>query len=91
MPLIFPTITTYIIVTLAGFFTNYGFFYAFFDGAMGAFDTLGYIFFVKVAHESYGVTEYAYASAGGILFTVVLTAITFAVKTALEKYGPSED
>lgn len=91
VPLIFPTITTYIVVAFAGFFTNYGFFYAFFDGAVGSFDTLGYIFFVKVAHDSYGISEYPYASAGGLMFTLVLTPVTLGVKGMLEKFGPSED
>ena len=49
------------------------------------------IFFVKVAHESGGISQYPYAAAGGILFTLVLTPVTLGVRALLEKYGPSED
>lgn len=90
VPLIFPTITTYVVVGIAGFFTNYGFFYSFFQGSSGAFDTLGYVFFVKVA-DATSMDTYPYAAAGGLLFTFVLTPITLSVKALLEKFGPSEE
>ena len=90
IPLIFPTITTYVVVGIAGFFTNYGFFYSFFQGSSGAFDTLGYVFFVKVA-DGVDMSGYPYAAAGGLLFTCILTPVTFGVKALLEKYGPSEE
>lgn len=92
IPLIFPTITTYVIVTIAGFFTNYGFFFSFVGETNGPYDTLGFRFFVMVAGEKSGGPEYyPYASAGGLLFTLVLTPITLGVRGLLQKYGPSEE
>lgn len=96
IPLIFPTITTYIVVAIAGFFTNQGFYFSFMgqgskEGVM-PYDNLGYVFFLKVARDDANPSlDYPYAAAGGLLFTFVLTPITFTVKTLLEKFGPSED
>lgn len=96
IPLIFPTITTYIVVAIAGFFTNQGFYFSFMgqgtkEGSM-PYDNLGYVFFLKVARDDADpLLDYPYAAAGGLLFTLVLAPITFAVKTLLEKFGPSED
>lgn len=92
VPLIFPTVTTYIIVAIAGFFTNYGFFFSFVGETSGPYDTLGFRFFVMVAGEKSGGPQYyPYASAGGLMFTVVLTPVTLMIRRLLQKYGPSED
>lgn len=98
VPSIFPTITTYLVASVAGFFTNYGSAYTFFGGAASsnAFHTLGYHFFVKVAGIGAGSdlsaqANYSYAAAGGFLFTVVVAPITLIVKHLLEKYGPSDE
>lgn len=97
LPSIFPTITTYIVVGIAGFFTNAGFFYAFFSGNSSQttpFDTLGYYFFVKVVGgrgEQNLLENYPYAAASGVLFTLFVAPVTLFVKHMLEKYGPSED
>lgn len=94
VPSIFPTIVTYIIVAIAGFFTYYGHFYSFFGGegrGEKPFDTLGYYFFVKVVGDNATAYDYPYAAAGGIIFTLVVAPITLITKSLLEKYGPSED
>lgn len=95
IPLIFPTIITYIVVGMAGFFTNYGHFHSFF-GASGKnssppYETLGYVFFVTIARDSATVADYPYAAAGGLMFTSVVAPITVSVKYLLEKYGPGVD
>ena len=96
VPSIFPTITTYLVVSVAGFFTNYGYFVSFFNtqsGIMSAgkqYDTLGFFFFVVLLGNG-ALSDYPYASAAGILFTVVAAPLTLIVKSLLEKYGPSED
>lgn len=94
LPSIFPTITTYLVVAIAGFFTNYGFYYSFFGGegrGEKPFDTLGYYFFVKVVGDNVTLSDYPYAAAGGVLFTVFVAPITLFTKYMLETYGPSED
>ena len=96
-PSIFPTIVTYIIVAIAGFFTNYGHFYSFYGGEGGAnrpFSTLGFYFFVKVAGGTNTIpspADYPFVSAAGILFTLIVAPVTLLTKYLLEKFGPSED
>lgn len=95
LPLIYPTITTYVVVAIAGFFTNQGYYFSF----MGAgsltgttlYDNLAYVFFTKLAHQDSTQVQYPYAAAGGLLFTLILAPLTFLVKYLMEKYGPSEE
>ena len=95
IPLIFPTIVTYVVVGIANFFINAGYFFAFYSGSIypTIYDNLGYYFFVQVAsnNEFLGKTRFGFAAAGGILFTFVVAPITFIVKFLLEKFGPSEE
>lgn len=94
IPLIFPTVVTYIVVGIGNFFINQGYFFSFFGGNANqytTYDTLGYVFFTKVAGDEATYAQYTYAAAGGILFTFIVAPITVLVKTLLEKYGPSED
>ena len=76
------------------FFINQGYFFAFFGGNANqytSYDTLGYVFFTKVAGDEATYSQYTYAAAGGILFTLIVAPITVMTKSLLEKYGPSED
>lgn len=91
LPLIFPTITIFLVAGIAALFTNQAGLYNFYGaGAHEHLHTLGYVFFVKVAKSSESnYAQYPYASAAGLLFTLIATPITLLVKWALEKYGPS--
>lgn len=92
VPSIFPTIVTYVIIGFTVFFTGYGHFFSFYGIAQDRpFETLGYVFFVKVADNRATQNDMSYAAAGGLLFTLVLAPLTIAVKSLLEKFGPSED
>ena len=75
------------------FFTNQAALFNFFGAdARSDVQTLGYIFFVKVLKsEAASYAQYPYASAAGLLFTVIATPLTLLIKWALEKYGPRED
>lgn len=89
IPLIFPTITTYIVVGLSAFFTNYGHFFSFYkDQLLEPYQTFGYSFFVMAQK---GWDKYPYAAAAGLLFSIFLAPITLTVKYLLEKFGPSEN
>ena len=93
LPSIFPTITIYLVAGVAGIFTNQAALFNFFGAeARSDVQTLGYIFFVKVLKsEAASYAQYPYASAAGLLFTVIATPLTLLIKWALEKYGPKED
>ena len=91
LPLIYPTITIFLVSGIAGFFTNQaGLFNFFGTGADKHMQTLGYVFFVKIfKSETASYARYPYASAAGLLFTIVAAPITIIVKNLLEKFGPS--
>jgi len=91
LPLIYPTITIFLVSGIAALFTNQASLFNFYGtGARADMQTLGYIFFVRIMKsETSSYRQYPYASAAGLLFTLVATPITLFVKWALEKYGPS--
>lgn len=92
IPAIFPTITTYILITFTSFFAGYGHLFSFYgDGGNKPYDTLGLIFFLKVSRSTASQSDLSYAAAGGILFTLIIAPATVLVRSLLEKYGPSED
>ena len=93
LPSIFPAITTFLVVGVAGFFTNQANLYNFYGGsARDDMLTLGYVFFRKIAGSNdASFAQYPYAASAGVLFTVIAAPITLAAKYALEKFGPSAD
>lgn len=94
LPLIFPTITIFLVSGIAGLFTNQaGLFNFFGTGADKKVQTLGYVFFIKIFRSDMGAnySQYPYAAAAGFLFTLIAAPITILVKNLLEKFGPSVD
>ncbi len=92
-PMIYDTITTFVVVGIAGFFSGYGALYSFF-GTNGKpyaeVQTLGYYFFV-IIQDAETTVEYPFAAAAGLVFTFIAVPITLLVKWAMTKYGPSEE
>ena len=89
IPLIFPTITTFLVVGVAGIFTNQANLYTFYGtGASSEVITFGYYLFGKIAGNVHSNADYPYVSAAGIVFTFIAVPLTFLVKWALEKFGP---
>lgn len=90
LPLIFPTITTYLVIGIAGFFTNQASLYNFYgQNAQEYAQTLGYYLFVKVIGSTATLGDYPIASAAGLLFTCIAAPLTILVKYLLERLGPS--
>lgn len=90
IPLIFPTITTFLVTGVAGLFTGSGAVFSFFrEDAPSHLYSFGYYLFVKVIGSNSSLADYPYAAAAGLFFTCVAAPITFMVKWALEKFGPS--
>ena len=91
-PLIFPTITVFIVAGVAGLFVNQCNVYNFYgDFAPQDISNLGYYMFVKVIGQNSTLSNYPYASAFGVLFTLVAAPITLLVKYVLEKFGPGAE
>ena len=93
LPSVYPTLTTFIVVGVAGFFTNQMHIYDMYGGgdkADSSIWTLGYYMYKNTVGEK-GKDLYPYLSAMGIVFTLVAAPISIFVKWAMEKYGPSEN
>lgn len=91
LPSIYPTFTMQMVFGIATFFTSQAALYSFYGvGASPQNFTLGYWMFIKVAADSGSYAQYPYASAAGVLFTLVAAPITLLVKYLLERFGPKE-
>ena len=88
LPLIFPTMSTFLIVGVAGIFTNQFNLFSVYGIAPPSTDmyTLGYYLFAETAYAN--DLSYPRLSAFGILFTVIAVPLTFGFRFILEKFGP---
>ena len=92
LPLIYPTLTTMLVVSVSGFFTSQLSAYNFYGGnAPPGINTLGYYFFVQVVGGASSSVDYPYASAMGLIFTGVAAPVTLLVKYLLERFGPNTE
>ena len=86
-PLIYPTFVTFFVTGLAGFFTNQMNLYTFKESQVSLEHyTFGYWLFYNTSR---GFTYYPKVASYGVLFTLIIAPITFAVRWLLEKFGPS--
>ena len=91
LPGVFPTLTTFMVTSVAGIFTNQFNLFTFYGGnAPEGLITYGYYFFNKT-QSAQSIAEYPLLSAMGLWITLVCVPLTFLVKWAMEKFGPKED
>lgn len=91
LPSIYPTFTMQMVFGIATFFTSQAALYSFYGiHASPQNYTIGYWMFLKVAADTGTYTEYPYASAAGVVFTLIAAPITLGVKYLLERFGPKE-
>ena len=88
LPLIFPTLSTLLIVGVSGIFTNQFNLFSVYGIAVPNTNmyTLGYYLFAETAYAN--VSSYPRLSSFGILFTAMAVPLTFGVRFLLEKFGP---
>lgn len=93
LPLAFPVLSVNLITAIPGFFTNQLSLYAFYeDGAEYQAYTFGYYLFALVIGKNQGgVEQYPYASAAGLLFTLIAAPLTLFMRWLLEKIGPEAE
>lgn len=89
LPMIFPTLSTFLVVGVAGFFINQFNLYSFF-GTNSTIKTYGYWLYVQTQLAT-SKAEYPIIAAVGILLTFIAVPVTLLVKRLLEKFGPSEE
>ena len=90
LPLIYPTMTTFLVTGVAAIFTNAGpLMELYHTNAPDYVYTTGYYFTRQILVDG---TEFSYPkyAAGGLILTLISTPITLFVKWALEKFGPQE-
>lgn len=84
IPLIFSSISTFIIVGVAGMFVNNASLYAFF-GPSAATQTIGYYLYKDIMEGTASKADYSYLSAAGLLFSAIIIPITMLVRWLLGK------
>ena len=91
LPLIFPTISIFILNLIASFFAQQGALYTFYgSGARKEFYTFGYYYYIEVLGTA-GEANYPMASAAGLLFTIVIVPIVLAFRKVMNTICPPVD
>ncbi len=93
LPMIYPTIKTFLIVGLAGIFANqFNLFNFYAADAKSNFSTIGYYFYVHIADTSrFGKPWYPYIAAFGLVISLVLIPIAIFLNKWLEKFDKVTD
>ncbi len=90
LPLIYPTIVTFLISNVVGFFTNQLNLYSFYGNSADVkYITVGYYLFRNTSSASYA--EYPLLGAYSVTLTLVAAPITILGKRMLEKLGPTTE
>ena len=92
LPSVWPTLTTFLVVGIAGFFTNnLGLFDLYGEHADSSIWTLGYYMYRYTVVGEDKFDMYPFLSAMGIVFTLFAFPVSLLVKKGCEKFGPSEE
>ena len=92
LPSIWPTLVSFIVITVAGVASNQANLYSFFGRNVAPdIQTLGYYQFMLVWANNNMIDDYPYASAVGLFFTLIVAPLTIIVRNLLTKYGPRDD
>lgn len=91
LPMVYPTLTTFLITGVAGIFTNQLNLYSFYGGdAPEEVQTYGYYLYTRTQGAA-SRAEYPELAAMGLFLTIVAVPLTLLIKRLLEKFGPMED
>ena len=93
-PMIFSTVSVFLITGIAGIFTNQINNFAFFPGKPNAEDdtrTIGYLLYHRTRHAGQDDWLYPPIAALGILLTLIVLPLTFLARYCFERFGPSEE
>ena len=87
VPLIYPTLVTFLVVEVAGIFTNQMKLYNFYGlKAEYSLYTFGYFLYKEI--QSVNISGYPYLAAMGLVLTAVAVPLTLIVRKVLETVGP---
>lgn len=96
LPMVFPTVRTFLITGVGGIFINQAYmlnFYMLGDSgdAAAPYSVFGYFFFREMYNPNASLSSYPYMAAVGVIFTIIAAPLTFGVKYLLERFGPKEE
>ena len=92
LPLVWQTFSTFVIVGVAGLFTNEINLYAFYGGSAPLnMQTYGYYLYMRTVAAAGNSAEYPPIAALGFIMTLIAVPLTLLVRRLLEKFGPKED
>ena len=100
VPMIFSTVSTFIILGMTTLFTNQMHLYTMFGiNTRGGLETIGYFMYVQSERSDYVPNalhkevqmSYPVLAAFGLILTLIIAPITFLARKLFDKYGPSED
>ena len=90
LPLVWPTVSLQMAVSIVGIFSGQGALYTFFGAsAPTEFQTIGYYLFREVVKTGSSY-QYPYASAAGLIFTIIATPLCLGARWGLSKLGSSD-
>ena len=90
IPIILPTISTFLVANIAMLFSNQANLYAFFGGAADRSAwTFGY-YLLRMTRDA-TMAEYPYPATVGIFLTLFSVPITFGARALLNKFGPKTE
>lgn len=93
IPHIYPTIVTFLVISVAGIFTNQLNLFSFYGSGAESNDliTVGYYLFSQTQKNSTNYYSFPELASYGVLLTIVAVPMTLLVKWALEKFGAKEE
>ena len=89
VPMIWPTLVTFVVVGIAGLFTHQMNLFSFYGSeADYSLYTVGYYLYRTIQSSSTTISEYPLLSAFGLFLTAVSVVLTFLSKWLLDTFGP---
>lgn len=92
IPMTFTTLSTFLIVSVAGYFNNQMSLFSF--GGVHVdqrYQTFGYYLYRELKVYAADRTKWSYLSSLGLIFTMIAVPITFTVRALLKKLGPQQE
>lgn len=88
-PKVWSTLTTFLVLGIAGIFSNQFSLYSFYGiAASERLATMGYLLYARTSIAT--IAEYPALACLGVLLTVIIVPVTLGAKALLEKIGPKE-
>ena len=89
MPLIYPTLSTFLIVSVPNLFRAQGCLFEFYSfSASPKLQTIGYYMYLQILYGRTSNASLPYASAGGLCLSAVAIPLTLGVRKLLDKLDP---